>query len=148
MKKNCIFVLLAILLPTALAHASQDVAAESPEGNSRHNAAQQAEGDIWGCYAGQEPLGGYILIGGTKGMVISFTVDEAIKGAQITAIRVPVSDEKDAQILEEGTVWISEDIDWTGWGWDAGTKVLEVPISNVIPGGVHRSCFARALYNT
>lgn len=101
----------------------------SEEGDDGIIASQQAEGDIWGYYASETPVNSYYSIGdpaSTRHAII-FRADETLRGAQITAIRVPVMNERYAEIMEQGTVWIAEDL-------KSGEKVREVPIPHLTVG--------------
>lgn len=100
------------------------------EETSHHTMSSQvAEGDVWGYYASGTLVNSYYSLGNpaTTGHAIPFYGDETLKGAQITAIRVPVMSERDAEKMEQGTVWIAEDL-------KSGDKVREVPIPHITVG--------------
>ena len=101
----------------------------SEEGDDGIIASQQAEGDSWGYYASETPVNSYFSLGDPASTrhAIPFYGDETLRGAQITAIRVPVMNERDAEIMEQGTVWIAEDL-------KSGDKVREVPIPHLTVG--------------
>ena len=74
--------------------------------------SQVAEGDIWGYYASETPTDKYIMIGGgtdTRAAIV-ISGDETVMGAQISAIRIPVWSANDVELMEQGTVWIAEDL--------------------------------------
>ena len=126
MKKLHLFILSLILSHWAVAN-SAFVASE--ETSHQTMFSQVAEGDIWGYYASETPTDKYIMIGGgtdTRAAIV-ISGDETVMGAQISAIRIPVWSANDVELMEQGTVWIAEDL-------QSGEKVLETPITQLVAG--------------